>query len=184
MLGDRRDDGLPVRSFDAVAGSLEHQQPRTRDLLGQGLAMLEREHRVGRAVDHQRGRADRGQRLPERGIVPDSVVVLQRREVACALDVAADQLAGGRLVEGRRPRPERASNRPGIDHRGSIRPIHLRRCHEPPELLGRRWQARCPAPRGRADQDERENAMAKSTATSCANAPPADTPTTCAAGIL
>jgi hypothetical protein len=46
-----------------VPRSLQLQQLRAGDLLGQRLAMLEREHRIGGAVNHERGHGDRGQLL-------------------------------------------------------------------------------------------------------------------------
>ena len=56
---DRGHDGRPIGLVDAVAGSIERQQRGAGNLLGQRLAVREREHRVGRAVDHQRRRRDR-----------------------------------------------------------------------------------------------------------------------------
>jgi hypothetical protein len=46
-----------------VTRSLERQQLRIGDLVGQRLAGLEREHRIRGPVDHQCRRGDRGQRL-------------------------------------------------------------------------------------------------------------------------
>jgi hypothetical protein len=57
VVEDRSGDGVPVGSFNAVAGSFQRQQPRPRDLFGQRLAVGEREHRVGGAVDDERGTA-------------------------------------------------------------------------------------------------------------------------------
>ena len=60
---DRVGDGLPVGSLDSVSGSLEREQPCTGNFPGERLSVLEREHRVIRAVNQQRGDGDRGQRL-------------------------------------------------------------------------------------------------------------------------
>ena len=46
VLDDGGDDGLPVGAIDPVTGSLQRQQPRTGDLLGQRLAVREWEHRI------------------------------------------------------------------------------------------------------------------------------------------
>ena len=59
VMEDRGHDGRPIGSVDAVAGSIDRQQRGAGDLLGQHLAVCEREHRVGRAVDHQRRHGDR-----------------------------------------------------------------------------------------------------------------------------
>src|SRR3954447_9112361 len=59
VLEDRADDVSPVGSIYAVTGSLERQQPRIWNLRRQRLAVLEREHRIRGAVDHERGHGDR-----------------------------------------------------------------------------------------------------------------------------
>ena len=68
-------------------------------------------------------------------------MVLRGGDVARALDVTPDELAGGRLVE----RPLAAGEHARVadqvlDHRLGVRPVHLRGRHEAPELLGRRRQ--------------------------------------------
>ena len=85
VVEDGADDGVPVGSIDAVTGSLQRQQGRPGYLLRQGLAVLEWEHRVRGAVNHERGRGDRRQRLARRLVARDGVVVLRRGEVARAL---------------------------------------------------------------------------------------------------
>jgi hypothetical protein len=54
----RADDGTPVLSVEPVTGARKAQQRCARDLLDESLAMREREHRVGGAVDHERGRRE------------------------------------------------------------------------------------------------------------------------------
>ena len=90
-----RDHRLPVGALDAVPGALERQQSRARDLLGQRLAVLEREHRIGGAVD-RRASAPRSRTSARRRRSPSGIraVVLRRRDVPRALDVAVDELAG------------------------------------------------------------------------------------------
>ena len=61
MLEDPAADRRPIGSIDPVAGVLKPKQPRTRDLPGERLAVLEREHRIRGAVDHQRRDIDLGQ---------------------------------------------------------------------------------------------------------------------------
>ena len=73
----------------------------------------------------------------------ERVVVLQGGDVAGALDVAADELARRRLVEGAPAAVEDAGVADQVlDHRLGVRPIHLGGRHEAPELLGRRGERR------------------------------------------
>ena len=57
-------------AIDAVPGAVERQQPRAGYLAPEGLAMLEREHRIRGSVDHERGHGDR--RRAARAISPSS----------------------------------------------------------------------------------------------------------------
>jgi hypothetical protein len=78
------------------------------------LSVFEREHRILRAVDHQRGDGERGQWLPRDLALADQAVVLGGRDVVRALDVAADKRTRRSLVERarafRRPRLKAATN--------------------------------------------------------------------------
>jgi len=85
---DRADDGLPVASIDPVTGPLERHQARIRNRLGQRLAVLKRDHRIGGPVDHQGRRGDRGQGLVGAPVVREGIVVLSGGEVVCPRDVA------------------------------------------------------------------------------------------------
>ena len=84
MREDGAGDGLPVGSFDSVSGSVEREQPCTGDLPGQRLSVLEREHRIRRAVDHQCGDGDRGQRFAGQLAFGGQAVVLGSGDVARA----------------------------------------------------------------------------------------------------
>ena len=91
----------------------------------------------------------------------EQVVVLRGGEVARALDVAAGELAGRRLVE----RPLAAGEHPRVvdqvlDHRLGFRPVHLCRATKRMNASVGGGSARSPGDRGRgADQDEREDAI-------------------------
>jgi hypothetical protein len=62
-------------------------------------------------------------------------------KVTRALDVAARELADRRLVEGTPPSGKHARVADVVlDHRLGVRPVHLGRRHEAPELVGRRWE--------------------------------------------
>jgi hypothetical protein len=77
VTDDRINDRLPVASVHAVAGVLEHDQRCVGDLFGERLAVCEREHRVGGAVDDQCGNGDRGETRMGPVVVRDDIVVLQ-----------------------------------------------------------------------------------------------------------
>jgi hypothetical protein len=59
VVEDRFDDDVPVGAVDAVSGFLEPQQPGAGDLLRERLAMLDRKHRIGGAVNHEGAGGDR-----------------------------------------------------------------------------------------------------------------------------
>ena len=90
-------------------------------------------------------------------------MVLRGGEIARSLDVAPHQLSGSRLVERAAASREHALVADQVlDHRLGIRPVHVCRCHEAPELLGRRREPALTGERLRgADEDEREYAIGK-----------------------
>jgi hypothetical protein len=96
VLGDGSHDGRSVGSLDTMTGSLQREQPGGGDLVGQSPAVLEWEHRVRTAVDHQRGRGYRGEGPAGLRTLRQDVVVLRRGEVAGPRHVATDQLADRR----------------------------------------------------------------------------------------
>src|SRR4051794_12040997 len=146
---DRLRDRVPVGPVDPVTGSLQRDQPRTRDLRGQRLTVREREHWISGSVDDERRRRDRGERLVYALVGPDGIVVLRGGEVARPLDVAADELADRLLSE--RTLCSREHSRivdEILDHRFNLRPIHLCRRNEARERL--RWRRELALTRQRA----------------------------------
>ena len=162
MLEDRPRGDIPVGSIDPVTGSLQRQQPRAGDLVGQRLAVLEREHRIRGAVDHQRRHGDRGQRLARplarRAGRRGSAAAAKSRARSTSRRTSSRTAASS---NGRRPPASIARVADQVlDHRLRVRPVHLRRRQEPPNSLGRRRQPAVTGRRGRrADEDEREDAI-------------------------
>ena len=106
------------------------------------------------------GSRDRRQGLGEPIVARDEVVVLQRRNVASAFHVPSSERTECRFIERALPGEHPGVTDEVLDHRLGIRPIHRRRPHEAPELLGRRWEPAITGSRGGgADQDEREHAI-------------------------
>ena len=126
MLEDRSHVGFPVEPLDPVAGSLQPEQRGAGDLLRELLALPDREHRVRGAVDDERGHRDRRDRLGRNVALRDHGVVLGGGDVTRALDVAADELTPRHLVKGTHaPRKHPLVGHQVLDHRPSVRPIHL-----------------------------------------------------------
>ena len=122
-----------------------------------------------------------------RGSSPSGqAVVLGGRDVAGALDVAADELTHRGLVEGARASGEHARVADQVvDDRRLVGPVHLRGRQEPPiRARSAGGSPRSPGVAGDVLMRTSERTRSgKSSASSCANAPPAETPTTCAAAI-
>ena len=157
-----------------------------RGSLGERLAVLEREHRVRGAVDHQ-GRARRSRTAARSELaLGQEVVVLRGREVAGALDVAADEVSCGRLVERAPAAREHARVVDEVlDHRVGVRPVHRAvDTNRPNSSLGG-GSSRSTGSAGevlmRTSERTRSGASSAST---CAIAPPAETPTRWAAWML
>ena len=89
MPENRAGDCLPFGSLDAVTGAIQGQEPRSGDLVGERLPVLEREHRIGRAVDDEDRHADRRERN-----------FRARQELSLALDPRWERAAGGLRREG------------------------------------------------------------------------------------
>ena len=68
MLDDRSDDGVPVGRVDAVAGSVQQEQPCPGYLGRQCFAVARREHRIRRAMDDKCRGGDRGEGAYERSL--------------------------------------------------------------------------------------------------------------------
>jgi hypothetical protein len=148
--------------------------------------MLEREHRVGGAVDDERRGGDRRQRLRRSFAVGHEIVVLDRGEVSRPLNVAADELTDSGLVEYPLATRKELRVRDQVVADGSgVRPIGLGRGDEATELWRRRRQvviaAGCAEVLIRVRESTRS---AESSATSWAIPPPAEAPTRCAAEML
>ena len=62
VIEDGGDDDRPVGGDDAVPCTVEDQQRGAGDLGGERLTVLDREHRIRRPVEHQRGCPDRRRR--------------------------------------------------------------------------------------------------------------------------
>jgi hypothetical protein len=99
VLHNRASDAVVIGGVDPVPRAPELEHPRREDLLHQRLPVGEREHRVGRPVDHERRRGDRRQRFAPSLSVVNEVVIAHRREVPCPLDLATDERTRARLVE-------------------------------------------------------------------------------------
>ena len=89
----------PGRAIDAVSGALDRQQFCARDLLCQRLSVPEREHRICRAVDHERGNLIEDNGLEGRSS-PEITLWFCRAATLSACDIATDELTRCRLVEG------------------------------------------------------------------------------------
>src|SRR5215213_32160 len=88
-------------------------------------------------------------------------VVLGAGDVVGALDVAADEVTGSRLVEGTLASGEQPRMADEVvDDRGAIGPVHSRGRQETPVALGRRRQPALSRSGGRrADEDQRKDAL-------------------------
>src|SRR3954447_6454836 len=90
---DRLDDVFPVGPIETVSGVVETQEPGVRDLVRERFPVADREHRIGRPVDHECGRGDRGERLVRSLLLVHELVIAGGREVTRALDLPAGEIA-------------------------------------------------------------------------------------------
>src|SRR3954447_20566443 len=123
------------------------------------LAVVDREHRIGAAVDDARRNSDGGERLVRRIRVDQPIVVLRRREVTGAFHVALNQVTGPGLLEWAFAAGQRSRIRNQVlDHRSGVGPVDLYGRCEPSEVTVRWRELAGGRDRGRgADQNERED---------------------------
>ena len=127
--GEQRHDDVPgARRRCLVPGPVQGVERRARDRRGDGLAVREREQRVGGAVQHQRRDGDvaRARRRVVAVGDRDPVVGEQRGHARRPLDGRPGHPPGALLVE------VRAAERPlaldqVVDDRVRVRPVRLRR---------------------------------------------------------
>ena len=81
---NRAGDCLPVGSLDGVTGAIQGQEPRSADFVGERLPVLEREHRIGRALDDEGRHADRRERCGGQRALRGQAVVLGGGDIARA----------------------------------------------------------------------------------------------------
>jgi hypothetical protein len=118
-----------------------------------------REHRIGRAVDHERGHGDRRQGRTGTLVRRQELVVARTREIAGAPDVAARELARGSLVERTPSAGQHALVADEVlDHGLRARPVDLG--VEAREGVGPPWKLELDRHgEGGADQRERRDAI-------------------------
>ena len=150
--------------------------PRARDLCGQGLPVLDWEHRVCGAVDHQGGDGDRGQRRLRRLVLGERCVVLGRLRCRGPARRLAGSAHGQRPRRTAAPRP-RASADSRPDSRRPSRDRTSRLGGGQEVSIGRRSAVAAGARRASPGEvlmrtSERMRS-GKASADSCANAPPA-----------
>src|SRR3954453_2595896 len=159
VLENRGDDHLPVVPIETVTGTLRSEELGTGNVRGQNLAMLEREHRVGGAVDDERRGSDRRQAVRRSVAVGYEVVVLHRGEVARPLEVTEEERTYSGLVEC--PLATRQGARVTdqvVDDGLAVRPVGFGRGDETTEL--RQWRREVVVAEGcgaGTDQGEREH---------------------------
>ena len=174
-----------------MAHALDHQQAGSGDLLGQRLAVREREHRVVAAVDHQRRCVDVGHR-PVRTVLAAAdhhpVVDHAGVRVDGALEHPAGDGADLVLVD-----PETAGEdalHPHVLLHDRVRVGPVDRLLTLLEEAAHTWfhrRQRCLVVRSKAllvaISVRLSTRSGKRTARSCAIPPPIETPTRCAAGM-